>query len=76
MTDENGYLEMLIRWNPKTGHFTAATEGLQATEALAVLELCKFSVLRQMSGGAGGPDTKRGIQVNVQQPGLQVRRIP
>jgi len=78
MSDDDGYLSFTIRWNPKSGHLMTMPGGpnLTNSDIALMLMMTGDAFLASLRGGAGGPDTKRGSQISIRQPGLQVRRIP
>ena len=70
MTNAKGSAWFKIDWNPQTGGLHG--EGnVSAMEALALLEMEKYALLRQITRGEG---TGAMAETVLQGPALQVRR--
>lgn len=71
MTDKKGSAWFRIDWNPQTGALHG--EGnLSGMEALALFEMEKFALLRQMATGGGTGELTETI---LRGPALQARRV-
>src|SRR5467141_1888367 len=70
MTNSKGKAWFTLDWNPQTGALHG--EGnVSAMEAIALLEMEKFALIRQMARGEGAGAVAETV---LQGPALQVRR--